>query len=319
MGHGRSCSLKGDTLIPNISHVAISKRGIRGTVTPKPSSGSGSSLRPAAMQAYSAKMVGDAIFHMFPKPQEERQLQVSVRRENAREEDDRFIQKEYPMLYMNLRAHKHPFVLVVQYLNMHLVHSIKGRDLIGVMQNLSVDLMGKSYLLANEASLCIMNHVQTHLGRVIFVPDQEMAKIHNDSVKQFIGLAATYQSLMKHKHEDDDKAPPRGTSPITLFAFMSAVVFALERGVVCRSDPQCAAVVLLKNTLYASPENRCWPSSEELLILRNSPYACVLAYMGLGDIESIGRCYERLGRLVFLLRRQQVLHMQHSTACPWHN
>ncbi|MEQ2182778.1 hypothetical protein GOODEAATRI_025739 [Goodea atripinnis] len=86
-----------------------------------------------------------------------------------------------------------------------------------------------------------------------------------------------------------------------------------------RSDPQCAAVVLLMNTLYASPENRCWPSSEEVLILRNSPYACVLAYMGLGDTESIGRCYEQLGRLVFLLRRQQVLHMQHLTACPWHN
>ncbi|MEQ2182949.1 hypothetical protein GOODEAATRI_027477 [Goodea atripinnis] len=90
--------------------------------------------------------------------------------------------------------------------NMHHMHSVKGRNHVGFMQNMSVDLMGKWYSLANKFSLRIMNCVQTHPGHVIFVPDHEMAEIHND-VKQFIGLAAMCQSLIKHKHANGDKAP----------------------------------------------------------------------------------------------------------------
>ncbi|KAK5618818.1 hypothetical protein CRENBAI_010566 [Crenichthys baileyi] len=127
------------------------------------------------------------------------------------------------MLYMNLWAHEHPFIRDVEYVN--------NRDKCPLCDNMSVDLIGKRYSLANKFSLRIMNRVHTHPGHVNLVPDQEMAKIHNDSVKQFIGLAATCQSLIKHKHDDGDEAPRfphrnpsgmparhvRGTSRVTSF------------------------------------------------------------------------------------------------------
>lgn len=58
----------------------------------------------------------------------------------------------------------------------------------------------------------------------------------------------------------------------------------------CEPDPQCAAFKLLRRTLHAPPEKRQWPEADDVLTIRNSPYACVLSYVGLGDSESIGVC-----------------------------
>lgn len=63
----------------------------------------------------------------------------------------------------------------------------------------------------------------------------------------------------------------------------------------CDPDPQCATYKLLRRTLYATEGNRTWPDTDDVLSIRNSPYACVLSYVGLGDSESIGLCYTQLG------------------------
>lgn len=202
-------------------------------------------LRPTMERGYLAEMAEDAVFRTFSEPRAQNRVETNVDCDS-----EQFIRKQYPMLYMNLRAQEHPFVRDVQYVNerdkcalcgldkntldsikvlkpeevkaylasyqhdfteeqvnMHLGHTVKDQDLIGVIRNMSVDLISKSYSLAHKSSLYIMNSVRTHLGRTIFVPDQEMAKIHSDSIKQFIGLAATYQALLKHKRGDCEKAP----------------------------------------------------------------------------------------------------------------
>ena len=188
-------------------------------------------------------MASDPIFHMFPEPGEQRDQDVYKISEH-----DRFIQKQYPMLYMNLNAHEHPSIVDVQYedestgcplckldrntldstkalkphevkaylesydhrfteeqVNVHLAHSVRDENVIGVIQNMSVDLISKSYSLANKASLRIMNRLTTHMGRPLFVPDQDVAKVHSDAVKQFIGLASTCQTLMKYKHNENER------------------------------------------------------------------------------------------------------------------
>lgn len=197
-------------------------------------------------------MAADAIFQMFPEPGEQQDREVYKISEN-----DRFIQKQYPMLYMNLNAHEHPSIVDVQYenegtscplceldgntldsikvlkphevkayldsynhrfteeqVNIHLAHTMRDKDenVIGVIHNMSVDLISKSYSLANHASLRIMNRIRTHMGRSLFVPDQDVAKVHNDAVKQFIGLASTCQALMKYKHNDNERVP--ATNPL---------------------------------------------------------------------------------------------------------
>lgn len=157
------------------------------------------SLKPG----YSSAMASDAIFRMFPGSggqQDPELYKIS--------DDDRFIQKQYPMLYMNLNAHEHPSITNLRYenkdascslceldrntldsikvlkphevkaylksynhrftdeqVNTHLAHTVKDDNVIGVLQNMSVDLINKSYSLANTASLGIMNHVTTHMGR----------------------------------------------------------------------------------------------------------------------------------------------------------
>lgn len=68
----------------------------------------------------------------------------------------------------------------------------------------------------------------------------------------------------------------------------------------CEPDPQCAAFKLLRRTLHAPPEKRQWPEADDVLTIRNSPYACVLSYVGLGDSESIGVCYAQLGDRCFM-------------------
>lgn len=185
-------------------------------------------------------MASDPVFDMFPEPSE--QLVVESHKSNS---EDRFMQKQYPMLYMNLNATQHADIVGVQYekqedcplcqldrntldsikvlkphevrdylssynhafteeqVNVHLCHTVSSEEnVIGVLQNMSFDLISKSYSLASSASLRIMNRVATHMGRPLFVPDHDVAKVHNDAVKQFIGLASTCQALMKHKNAD---------------------------------------------------------------------------------------------------------------------
>lgn len=209
-----------------------------------PNDGS-SDTRPASKRGYSSDMAADAIFHMFPEPAEQQDQELYKLSEN-----DRFLQKQYPMLYMNLNASEHPAIVEVQYdnegigcpvceldkntldsikvlkshevkgyldsynhkfteqqVNIHLGHTMRDDNVIDVIQNMSVDLISKSYLLANAASLRIMNRITTHMGRPLFVPDHDVAKVHNDAVKQFIGLASTCQALMKYKHTDNDRVP----------------------------------------------------------------------------------------------------------------
>jgi len=200
--------------------------------------------RAASTQGYSSAMAADAIFHAFPEPEE----QQDVREVYKISETDRFILKQYPMLYLNLNAKEQPSVLDVQYdnegtscplcdldrntldsikvlkphqvkvylesynhgfteeqVNIHLAHAVRDDDVIGVIQNMSVDLISKSYSLANVSSLRIMNRIRTHMGRPFLVPDQDVAKVHNDAVKQFIALASTCQALMKYKHSDNER------------------------------------------------------------------------------------------------------------------
>ena len=71
--------------------------------------------------------------------------------------------------------------------------------------------------------------------------------------------------------------------------------FGEDLAVECGPDPQCAAFKLLRRTLHAPAASRKWPETEDVLTIRNSPYACVLSYVGLWDVESIGTCYAQLG------------------------
>ena len=196
-------------------------------------------------------MAADAIFHMFPEPGERHNNNEDDGDEVRISETDRFLQKRYPMVYMNLSARDHPSMVDVQcvtddascplceldrntldsirvlkphevkaYLdnydhkfteeqvNIHLAHTTTRDDnVIGVIQNMAVDLIGKSYSLANNASLRIMNRIKIHMGRPLFVSDQDLAKVHNDAVKQFIALASTCQTLMKYKRDDSNEGP----------------------------------------------------------------------------------------------------------------
>lgn len=191
---------------------------------------------------YSAGMASDPVFSSFPDPAD--QPNAAVHQHN--DDVDKFVQKQYPMLYMKMNADQQPgitdmrlcppqqcrlcaldrntvdairvlkphevrpFLLAsghaftVEEVNVHLGHSVASEDnMVGVLQNMSIDMISRSYTLANRTSLHIMNQVTTHMGQKILLPDQDWAKIHNDAVKQFIGLTAACRSLLKHKSADD--------------------------------------------------------------------------------------------------------------------
>lgn len=194
---------------------------------------------------YSAAMASDPVFSLFPDPSEQPSAVVHQQNEDV----DRFVQKQYPMLYMKLNADHQPGIqdmelcppkqcrlckldrntadaikvlkphevrpflvssghkFTVEEVNVHLGHTVTSEEnMIGVLQNMSIDMIARSYTLANRASLHIMNQVTTHLGKKILLPDQDLAKIHNDAVKQFIGLTAACRSLLKHRTvEETDK------------------------------------------------------------------------------------------------------------------
>ena len=246
-GGGRNRVVSQGSLRPDVS---ISNPMTRNGPPGAPVGGRDADSRASSHRGYSAAMASDAIFHMFPEPGEQ-QGDGDVYKIS---EVDRFIQKHYPMLYLNLNANPdQPSLVDVQYenegaacplceldrntldsikvlkpnqvkvylesynykfteeqVNVHLAHTVRDENVIGVIQNMSVDLISKSYSLASAASLRVMNRVRTHMGRPFFVPDQDVAKVHTDAVKQFIGLASTCQALMKYKHSDSDKGPLDG-------------------------------------------------------------------------------------------------------------
>ena len=76
--------------------------------------------------------------------------------------------------------------------------------------------------------------------------------------------------------------------------------FGEDRTAECEPNPQCAAFKLLRRTLHPPAASREWPESDDVLTIRNSPYACVLTYVGLGDAESIDTCYTQLGDNCFV-------------------
>lgn len=201
---------------------------------------------------YAPEMASDDVFHMYPDPGDVPRGEVPSRSNG----NERFIQKQYPTLYMSLSGREHPYIEDVriqekralcplcnldkntldsikvlkpnevkgyldmydhrfteEQVNVHLAHSVRDENVIGVIQNMTVDLISKSYAMANEASLGVMNRVITHMGRPVCVTDQDVAKVHSDAVKQFICLASTCQALMKFKSSDTDK-PSGGSSSL---------------------------------------------------------------------------------------------------------
>ena len=60
-----------------------------------------------------------------------------------------------------LDSYNHRFT--EQQVNIHLGHTMRDENVIGVIQNMSVDLISKSYSLANAASLRIMNRIRDFL------------------------------------------------------------------------------------------------------------------------------------------------------------
>lgn len=189
-------------------------------------------------------MASDPVFSSFPDPSEEASNTTVVHQQT--EDVDRFVQKQYPMLYMKIHADQQPGIkdmepcppqqcklcaldrntadaikvlkpheirafladgghmFTVEEVNVHLGHTVTSEDnMVGVLQNMSMDMIARSYTLANCTSLHIMNQVTTHLGKKILLPDQDWARVHNDAVKQFIGLTAACRSLLKHKVPED--------------------------------------------------------------------------------------------------------------------
>lgn len=101
-----------------------------------------------------------------------------------------------------LAGHGHEFT--VKQINVHMAHAVKNEDdVVGVLQNMAIDLISQAYALASTSSSRVMNRVTTDMGRVMFVTDHDHARVHNDAVKQFVSLAATCQTLLKHKTGDN--------------------------------------------------------------------------------------------------------------------
>ncbi|XP_078805966.1 uncharacterized protein LOC144993914 [Oryzias latipes] len=71
--------------------------------------------------------------------------------------------------------------------------------------------------------------------------------------------------------------------------------FGANSSAECDPGAQCAAYKLMKRTLRAPEASRRWPDSDDVLAIRNSAYACVLVYVGLGDAEAMGACHQQLG------------------------
>lgn len=61
----------------------------------------------------------------------------------------------------------------------------------------------------------------------------------------------------------------------------------------CTGSPTvCAAYRILKQAIYGGNYT---VSDADALTVRNSPYGCILTYLGAGDIESVDMCYDQLG------------------------
>lgn len=198
-------------------------------------------------EGFVASMAADPVFHVFPEATED--CCEEDRGDSEPGLEDRFLQKQYPMLYMRNVAESHPWIKDVRQagnsaqtcplckkldkntldsllvlrphevrvhlsssghvfpetqINLHLAHSAGPDESADVLRAMAMGLLVGSYSLASSASLHVMNRVHTHMGKVHFVPDQDMAKVHNDAVKQFIGLTGICQSLAKCRQEENE-------------------------------------------------------------------------------------------------------------------
>ena len=93
--------------------------------------------------------------------------------------------------------------------NNHLAHAIQEDNFLGVVRNMSADLLGKTYSVADAASRQLMYCVHTEVGRTCLAPDKEMHKIYTSVIKNFNAQVNTYLSLCKCAQSERE----RGNGP----------------------------------------------------------------------------------------------------------
>ena len=81
-----------------------------GTTNCQPHDSQALDSQAATDRGFSSEMATDPIFHMFPEPGGQRGQEVCEISDNHR-----FIQRRYPMVYMNLTANEHPSIVDMQY------------------------------------------------------------------------------------------------------------------------------------------------------------------------------------------------------------
>lgn len=81
--------------------------------------------------------------------------------------------------------------------NTHLAHAIQEDNFLGVVRNMSADLLSKTYSVADAASRQLMYCVHTEVGRTCLAPDKEMHKIYAGVIKNFNAQVNTYLSLCR--------------------------------------------------------------------------------------------------------------------------
>ena len=89
--------------------------------------------------------------------------------------------------------------------NTHLAHAIQEDNFLGVVRNMSVDLLSKTYSVADAASRQLMYCVRTEVGRTCLAPDKEMHKIYAGIIKNFNAQVNTYLSLCKCAQSERDR------------------------------------------------------------------------------------------------------------------
>lgn len=357
---------------------------------------------------YSQAMLSDPVFNMFPEPDDQRRL-FETESNNVNRED-RIIQKQYPMLYMNLNATQHADIADIQcetpekcplcqldkntldsikvllphevrdYLiscnhtftqeqvNVHLSHTANVEDnVVGVLQNMTIDLISRSYSLLVLVVFWLLYCVTGSFPHTIKTDNEPygyapyvwisvsscntqtgwcqgktrssfaltVAKnTTNDWCTHYCpgNVYANWRPVRESSAADLAKCETEGlmlgayvnkldkfscleipggfrcsdrvvkNTPLNKISIMLHAkpqnrdyYIGEDPTVNCGTDPQCASFKLLKRTLHATEKNRQWPDADEVLTIRNSPYACTLTYVGLGDTESLGSCYTQLG------------------------
>ena len=89
--------------------------------------------------------------------------------------------------------------------NTHLAHAIQEDNFLGVVRNMSADLLSKTYSVADAASRQLMYCVHTEVGRTCLAPDKEMHRIYGGVIKNFNAQVNTYLSLCKCAQSEQEK------------------------------------------------------------------------------------------------------------------